>query len=58
MAKKKIVEDIKTPEQIHEELFACINCKYEKECLHVFPFPLNLCEKCVDYIKKDFVYDR
>ena len=52
MAKKKIVEDIKTREQIHEELFACINCEFEDKCEHILAFPLNLCEKCLSYKKR------
>lgn len=52
MAKKNTIEEIKTPEKIHEELFACINCEFENECEYILPFPLNLCEKCLNFKKK------
>lgn len=52
MAKKKTIEEIKTPEKIHEELFACINCEFENECKYILPFPLNLCEKCLNFKKR------
>lgn len=56
MSKNKIIKEFKTPEKIYEELFACINCEFEDLCSHILPFPLNLCEKCKNYRKKDYDY--
>ena len=53
MAKKTKMTKIDTPQEVHEKLFACINCVYEKECLNVFPFPLNLCDCCERYKKEE-----
>ena len=30
--------------------------QYEKECLNVLPFPLNLCECCERYKKEEKVF--
>ena len=56
MSKNKIIKEFKTPKEIHDELFACINCEFEDLCSHILPFPLNLCEKCKNYRKKDYDY--
>lgn len=50
MPKKKEIK-ILTPQEVHDQLTACINCIYENTCKDVFPFPLNLCECCDKYIK-------
>ena len=53
MVKKKQDIHILTPEEIHEQLFACINCKFEGKCENILPFPIRLCEKCDKYEKID-----
>lgn len=56
MAKKKTKETFltKTPQEIHQQLNACINCILEKECENVKPFPINLTECCDKYVKTIF----
>lgn len=49
--KKKISENIITPQQRHQELNACINCVFENECKTLLPFPICL-EECCDKYKK------
>ena len=51
---KKLKIPILTEEDIHNSLFACINCKYENTCTEQLPFPMNLCEKCDKYVKINF----
>ena len=55
MPKNKIIKEFKTPKEIHDELFACINCVFEDKCDKILPFPINLCNKCEDYIKRKLV---
>ena len=50
MSKKKQIK-ILTPQEIHEQLNACINCVYEDNCEDMLPFPLNLCEHCEKFKK-------
>jgi hypothetical protein len=50
MSRKK-KEELPTPKELYDSLFACINCVYEGKCDHILPFPLNLCEKCDEYEK-------
>jgi hypothetical protein len=54
MAKKKDNITHLSPKEIHEQLFACINCKLEGKCENILPFPINLCEKCEKYEKREF----
>ena len=54
MAKKKEVITQLSPKDIHEQLFACINCKFEGKCENILPFPIRLCEKCEKYEKRKF----
>lgn len=49
---KKTKIKVKSLEEIYQELFACINCVFELNCNKVLPFPINLCNKCEDYIKR------
>lgn len=55
MAKKKITENILTPEQHHQQLNACINCIYEDYCSNMLPFPVNLYDCCEKYQKTKFI---
>ena len=48
---KKKENKILTPQEVHDQLMACINCIYENTCKDIFPFPLNLSECCNKYIK-------
>ena len=50
MSRKK-KEELPTPKELYDNLFACINCVNEGKCDHMLPFPLNLCEKCDEYQK-------
>ena len=55
MSRKK-KEILPTPQELYENLNACINCVFEENCTEQLPFPLNMCEHCEKYIKleKDF----
>lgn len=57
MSKNKINKEFITPEKIHEVLFACINCVFEDKCEKILPFPINLCDKCENYIKRELVIE-
>lgn len=40
--------------EYHNQLFACINCIYDKACAVHLPFPLELSECCERYVKADY----
>lgn len=50
--KKKIMMTNK--QEVHDTLFACINCVFENTCKNTLPFPDNLSEKCEKYKKIEY----